>query len=278
MLNIFRFIWRNNVLFLFLLLEVISFILIIQANNFHRSKFISSANVASGSMMLALSEIKEYVHLKEINDSLAKENAMLRSLSKDSYFIYDDSTYQVTDSIYQQQYIYTPAKVINNSIYKRNNYITLNKGGRDGIDADMGVICGNGIVGVVVDVSEYFSVVKSLLHKKTEFSVAFKKNNEMGSLQWDGFNPQIATVIDIPNYVIVNVGDTILTSSSSFFPTGIMVGTVSEFIAKSGNELSIAKVKLSVNFNSLSYVYIINNLKKGEQLQLEQKNKEHDKE
>lgn len=228
--------------------------------------------------MLALSETKEYVHLKEVNDSLAKENAMFRSLAKESYFIFNDSSYQVSDSIYQQQYVYTAAKVINSSIYKRNNYITLNKGRRDGIDSDMGVICKDGIVGVVVDVSESFSVVKSLLHKTTEFSVAFKKNNEKGSLQWEGGDPQTATAIDIPNYVVVNVGDTILTSSSSFFPTGIMVGTVSEFIAKSGNELSIAKVKLSVNFNSLSYVYIINNLKKNEQLQLEQKHIEPDKE
>ena len=230
-------------------------------------------------MLMALSETKEYVNLKKENDSLANENAQFRSLAKQSYYLYSDSSFKANDSIHQLQYYYISAKVITNSIYKRSNYITLNKGSRSGIKQDMGVICANGVVGTVVNVSDDFSVVMSLLHEKYSLGVMFKKDNAIGSLLWDGTNPQEAIITDIPDYVKVNVGDTIVTTSySTLFPEGIMVGRVTEFIQKSGNEHSIAKINLSTHFGSLSYVYVIENFKKQEQLDLEKKAKALNKE
>lgn len=278
MLNIFRFIWRNNILFLFLLLEAISFTLIFQWNNYHRSGFINSANQVSGNMLMALSETKDYVNLKSKSAALADSNASILSWAKNSFYVADDSVVVVNDSIYQQQYKYRAAKVINNSIYKRNNYITLNKGLKNGIRKDMGVICNDGVVGTVVEVSEDFSVVMSLLHEKYNLGVMFKKDKAIGSLIWDGVDPQQATLKDIPDYVKVQVGDTLVTTTfSTLFPEGIMVGTIAEFIQKSGSEHSIANVNLSVRFGSLYYVYVVENLKKQQQLELEEKAKELEK-
>ena len=274
MLNIVRFIWRNNILFLFLILEALSFTLIFQWNNYHKAGFINSSNKVSGNLLMAISETKEYVNLKKENDSLANENSQLRSLAKQSYYIFNDSSFKVNDSLHQLQYYYTPAKVINNSIYKRSNYITLNKGSKSGIKPDMGVICANGVVGTVVNVSGDFSVVMSLLHEKYSLGVMFKKDNAIGSLLWDGINPKEAIITDIPDYVKVNIGDTIVTTSfSTLFPEGIMVGLVNKYIRKSGDEHSIAKINLSTHFGNLSYVYVIENFKKQEQLELEKKAK-----
>jgi rod shape-determining protein MreC len=262
---------------LFLILEAISFTLIFQWNNYHRAGFVNSANRATGNLFLALSETKEYVHLKTINDSLALELARTKSLEKRSFYIYNDSSFIVNDSVRQLQYYYRPAKVINNSIYKRNNYITLNRGSKSGIHKDMGIISDNGVVGTIVEVSENFSVAVSFLHEKYKLGVRFKKDNASGSFEgWDGQNPQEAIIRDIPDYAKINVGDTVMVASSStLFPDGIMVGTVKEYIQKSGsNEPSMARIRLAVRFGNLSYVYAIENFKKEEQINLEKKVKE----
>jgi rod shape-determining protein MreC len=276
MQNILQFIWRNRIVFLFLLLEAISFTLIFQWNKYHKAGFINSANSVSGSILMAISDANDYFNLKEERDSLASENAGLRSLQKQSYYIYNDSGFQMNDSIRQLQYFYRPAKVINNTIYNRNNYITINRGSKNGIREDMGIICNNGVVGTIVSVSDHFSVAISFLHEKYRLGVRFNRDNASGSFEgWDGYNPAEAIIKDIPDYAKVEVGDTVVAASAStLFPDGIMVGTVKEFIHTSGDESSMARINLSVPFGRLNYVYVIENFKKQEQLEVEQKAKD----
>src|ERR1700761_5282897 len=190
MRNLWIFISKYNAFFLFLIFEVSSLIIFIQYNSFQKATFINSANGVTGNLYSKMSQFSSYLSLKEVNDSLANENARLRDQLKGSFYVDTLQKHKVNDTIYKQQYEYIVARVINNSIDRINNYLTINRGSNQGIAKGMGVMCGRGIVGKVVFVSAHFSIVQSLLHKDSQFSAMLANNKEIGSVVWgDESNP-----------------------------------------------------------------------------------------
>jgi rod shape-determining protein MreC len=272
MRNFFLLIRKYNFFIVFLLLEVISGILLVRNSTYQRAAVISTSNELVGKIYTAYSNVTDYLVLGETNRILSAENARLRRA--DSVSFYDPSfrVLRVNDTIGLQQYEYISARVVNNSVSRVNNYITLDKGSLQGIQPEMAVMGSNGVVGIVKDVSEHFSTVISLLHSSTKISSKIKKNDYFGSSVWDGENPQIAKLLDIPSHAQVKVGDTIVTSSySGIFPRDILVGVVSE-IGTSGESFKEIKLKLATDFQKLSYVYVVRNLLKSERDTLEAKN------
>lgn len=271
MRNLFLLLWKYNFFILFLLLETFCGYLIFKNNNFHHSSFINSTNAISVKVNSMVSGITDYIDLRTTNEALVRENAALKMILPDVYYI--DSALQKinSDTVLKQQYSFITAKVINNSVNRRNNYLTLNKGSRMEISPEMGVIGPNGVVGIVKDVSDHFCSVMSFLHKDSRISAKIKKNGFIGSMVWDGFDETEATLNDIAKHVVVKKGDTVVTSSfSSIFPEGIMLGIVDEVGSEGGNNFQEIKIKLSTSFGNLSYVYIVNNLFKDEQRALEE--------
>jgi rod shape-determining protein MreC len=272
MRNFFLLIRKYNFFIVFLLLEVVSGILLVRNSTYQRAAVISTSNELVGNIYTAYSNVTDYLVLGETNRILSAENARLRRA--DSVSFYDPSfrVLRVNDTIGLQQYEYISARVVNNSVSRVNNYITLDKGSLQGIQPEMAVMGSNGVVGIVKDVSEHFSTVISLLHSSTKISSKIKKNDYFGSSVWDGENPQIAKLLDIPSHAQVKVGDTIVTSSySGIFPRDILVGVVSE-IGTSGESFKEIKLKLATDFQKLSYVYVVRNLLKSERDTLEAKN------
>ncbi len=228
--------------------------------------------------MEAVSYVKEYIHLRENNENLAKENSALRGMLRDAYYVSDSTRVRVADSVHFQQYSFITAKVINNSVNHRNNYLTLNRGRLQGVKPEMGVITSNGVVGIVRQVSDHYCTVMSLLHKETLVSAMIKRNKFFGPLSWDGEDPSIAVLKEIDKAVPVQIGDTIVTTSfSSIFPAGIMIGKIVEDKVNPGSNSHLIRVKLSTRFDNLSYVSIVDNLMKDEQRELEATNKPEDK-
>lgn len=271
MRNLFILLWKYNFFILFLLMEVFCSYLIVQNNNFHRASFINSTNRVAADIQSVVSEITDYISLRTTNDALSRENAGLRTIIPDVFYIDSVMEKRVNDSVFKQQYIFMPAKVINNSTNRRNNYLTLNKGSRQGVKPEMGVIAGHGVVGIVKDVSEHFCSVISILHKDSRISTKLKKSNYIGSLVWDGYHAGYAKLKDIPKHVKFLKGDTLVTSSfSAIFPEGVLVGVIDQFEPKAGDNFYSIDVKLSTDFDNLSYVYIVTNLLKEEQLKLEE--------
>lgn len=270
MRNLVVFIWRNNFFFLFLLLEVVCFYFLVQNNSYQKAGFINSANRVAGSVYQANANVREYLHLKEWNEQLNRENAELHNKSTASYMKVPVGEYKVNDTIYRQQYVYTHAKVVNNSTSNQNNYLTLNKGHQQGIKRDMAVITSNGIVGVVKDVSDNFSSVMSVLHRDIRISSKLVRDGSYGPLSWDGRDYRYAQLNDIPTHAKMQPGDSVVTSSYSVtFPEGIMVGRVESYERASGSPFYTVKVRLSVDFKKLNYVYVVNNILKMEQDSLE---------
>lgn len=267
MRNIISLLIKHNSFFLFILIEILSSSLIFNNNYYQKSYFISSTNNITGSIFDAYSNISDYFQLKKTNKSLAEENAELLNLKKNSFLIKEK-----IDSTYYQQYLYIPAKIISNTVNKRNNYLMLDKGKNSGIKKDMGVVCKNGIIGIVKEVSNNFSSVISLLHSKLKISIAIKKNNQIGTLSWDGKNYKKGVLNYIPSHVNISVGDTIVTSGYSFvFPKGIPIGKISNFQINKGENFYTINIDFFIDFNKISYVFIANNILKEEQLNLQSK-------
>lgn len=277
MQNIIFYLARYHVFLLFLLLETICLTLVYRYNHYQRSSMLSTANKVSGNLLRQVQSTQNYLHLRTINDSLMSELAQLRnqnSFLQQQLRLENEDLYCRThfDTTQLGLYEYVGASVINNTLYRPDNYITINKGSSNGIAPEMGVISNTGVVGIVKNVSPNFSTILSLLHRSIRVSAKFKSNNFVGSLRWDEKDSQHMLLDDIPKHAKIILGDTITTSGySSFFPPDVMIGTVAEWKLDPGSNFYYIRIKLSSDFNSLKYIYAIKYLPKQEQENLEQK-------
>lgn len=274
MRNLVVFIARHYFFLLFLLLEILSFYFLVQRNYFQHSSAVSAANWVTGTIYQARSDLTSYLDLKEQNKMLAGQLAQLMNRDSASFMRFNTHVVAVGDTVYKQHYEYMTAEVIDNTVTLQNNYIILNRGRLQGVEKDMGVMCAQGVVGNVLDVSDNFCVVLSLLHKdvKGSLSVALKKDGTFGQLQWDGTDYQEATLTGLPSHSKVAVGDTLITSGlGDAFPKNILVGTVTKFEIKKGDKTYTVNVKLSTDFRKVYHVFIIKNYMRDEVEGLKQK-------
>jgi rod shape-determining protein MreC len=274
MRNFLNLLYRYHNILLFLFLEGLALFLIIQNNSFQRSKYIEFSTNFSGGIFKQVSSLKQYFSLNKTNFDLAQENIELRNRLALVRKQAKENRETVIDTIYKQRYVYFSAQVVNNSVNKLYNYITLNKGSKDGVKLDMAVITHKGIVGFVNGVSDNFSTVIPVINRDFRVAGKFKSNGFWGSVAWQGFNPEVCDFNEVPHHVNVQKGDTIITVGSSSFPEGIPIGTVKELEFKGGNFYSI-KIKLANDFRAINYVILVDDLMKKEQRSLEKQLK-HD--
>ncbi|PIF06244.1 MAG: rod shape-determining protein MreC [Draconibacterium sp.] len=270
MRSLLRYLLKNYAFLLFIVLEVISFLLVVNYNGYQKAKYLNSSSRIIGSVYKTCNSVISYVGLARVNRQLSEENAALRTQLANLPEIADSIKIQSVvlpeDSVCR----FISARVINNSVNKLYNYFTLNKGKRDGIRRDQGVINGDGVVGVITKVSERFSLGFSVLNKRWGVSARHLKSGTFGPISWDGGDYRHVTLNGIPFHVDLAVGDTIVTSSySSVFPENILVGTIAAFDKPVGENYYHIVVLLAVDFKSLSYVQVIDNLKREEILLLE---------
>jgi rod shape-determining protein MreC len=259
------FLQKHYIYFLFLALEAISLLLLFNYNDYHNTALTTVSNRVAGSVLNLSSNVSEYFSLKRVNRILAEDNANLHSGRSEAYYKADTGSFYHNDTLFKLEYRYISAKVINNSTNKRNNFIMLNKGRRQGIQNHMGVILGNRIVGQVVSISDHFCWVMSLLNKDSRTSGKFKKNNQLVNIEWGGGNYQCGEVKEIPKHVEISKGDTIITSGNSdIFPEGLLIGTIDNFTIAQEENFNYATIRFATDFNSLSFVEVIIDLLRKE--------------
>src|ERR1043165_20648 len=267
MYNLFQFFLRYHLFMLFLLLEGFCFFLIYRNNHYNEVASLNIANEATGKVFSIYQGANDYFYLRRYSDSLVAENAKLRAELYESRYDTRIDSGHISDSTAKtvQQYTYIAARVIENSVNRATNIIYLDRGRNQGVQKEMGVINGNGIVGVVIGVTDNYSVARSVLSKGYTVSAKFKKNEFFGNVAWKGTSSTEAIMLDIPKHVPVKVGDTLVTSGfSQLFPRNVMVGTVTDVKMEADKNFLEITLKLSTNFNSLSYVYVVNNIRKQE--------------
>ncbi len=264
--SLFRFLYEYRLFFLFVFFEILSLFLVINQNEKQKLAWFNSSSEAAASVMSVSDAITGYFGLVQENEKLADENARLNTLLFRSRQVIQKMTMDtIRAPEVLDQYRFIVAKVINNSVSKPNNYITLNKGRLDGIRPGMGIVSPQGVVGRVMVCSDHFSTATSLLHSKMLISAEISRIHASGSLQWGGTDPARAGLLYIARHLKPRVGDTIRTSEfSNILPEGIHVGTIRNINLRSDDTFYTIEIGLATDFSSLNYVYVIENRLKEE--------------
>ncbi len=274
MRNLLEFLSKYNHWFVFILLEIISAVLLFGYNSYQNSVWFSSANALAGNVYAVSAQVQSFFRLNEVNQALTADNVALQrqvnELEERVMNLSNDSTQKIIDKAELfKGFQLISAKVITNSVDKRDNLITLDKGSADGIQPNMGVISGMGVVGIVYMVSEHYSVVLSLLNSQSNISCTIKGKGYLGYLHWNGGSAETAFLDDIPRHAKLRKYDQIITSGySSIFPQGIVVGRVTNAYNSLDGLSYKLKVRLSTDFSRLRDVFVVNNAPMKERINL----------
>lgn len=272
MRNLLQLLSKYSILLMFVALEIVSLVLVVRNNEYQRNAFFTSANVIAGWNYSVYAYCAQYFNLREENRLLQEENIQLQNqllTAKNEL----QRVIEKKDSGYVSAELnkhYISARVINISSSKRHNYLTINRGERDSLKKDMGVINCYGVVGIINNTSRQFATVIPIINTSMQLSCKIKNNDACGPLVWNGKNYRYANLTDIAKHITVNQGDTIVTSGfTPTFPEGIMVGVVEEVSTPQGSSYHSIKVRLAADYKSLGYVSVIADRNLEEQKKLE---------
>lgn len=265
MRNLLAFLAKYNHWFVFILLEVICFVLLFRFNNFQGSVYFSSANAVAGKVYEYNSSVTTFFNMSQSNKKLSERNLILeqqvRALTQYIATHHGDSL--AMEQCQKQAlagFKLIPAKVIQSTINREDNLITIDKGKADGIHEDMGVACGTGVVGVVYMASDHYSIVLPVINVNSNISVMIRKRGYFGFLHWKGTPSDIAYVGDVPRHARFALGDYVVTNGySSIFPPGIMVGKILHVFNSSDGLSYRVQLRLSTDFGKLRHVCVIDN-------------------
>ena len=251
-----QFLYRYRSFLLFLFLEGVCFWLIVENNNYQGAKFFNTTNTLAASLSESSSAVVNFFDLANQNRVLTEENAQLKKLLASSTNATDSATSFLAKDSSLWEFI--PAKVINNSVFLQNNYLTVNKGSDDGITKGMGVIGSNGVAGRVVDVTKHYASVTSLLHSSSLVSSVHRVSGALCTTTWNGKDPLIANVEFLPRHLKIQVGDTIVTSGyNAIYPPESLVGTVHHVSIAEDATFYEVEIKLATDFYQLGYVSMV---------------------
>lgn len=276
MRNVFLFIRKYSNFLFFLLLQVTALSFLFRYNKYHEAAFMSVAGEFTGSLNQRYSKVEYYFRLNKINEQLAAENLRLNQMIRENYERVGGNEKMVLDTVQTdslreiRKYTWLGAKVVGSTVNTQVNFITIHRGLLQDVRPNMGVVSPQGIVGTVVNVSDNYASVMTLLHRQYKVVVKIKNGGERGTVEWDGVNPMFVTLKDIPKSAKLKVGDSVVTSpTSSLFPGNLMVGTIAEITDDQSSNFYTLKVKPATNFFNIEYVYVIANAQYIEQKHLE---------
>lgn len=266
MRQFFSLVYKYRTFLLFIALEMLSLWLIFNQNNYQHYTFLSSSGKLIAGFDAATADAQHYLALKDLNQALLTENANLKRI-----LTLAQPEQKTLIPVLDTPYCFVPARVINNSVYRTNNYLTIDRGTAHGIRSGMGIISATGIIGQVKNCSANFSTVYSALHSKLLISAKLKPNGTLGTVKWQTGKPKNGRMKYIPRDVQVNQGDTIVTSGfNSVFPENIVIGLVEKVEKKESESFLNIHFRYTSDFSTLTYVYVVDYQRKAERKTLEQ--------
>lgn len=267
------FLWKYNYALFFAFLFSISLRLMIKGNQFQHTSFFTRYYEISGRYNSIKTNFYNYLSLDDVNQALLQENVYLRENNISALVRREKGSVFIQDSVYQQKYTYIPALVTKTTTTLANNYLIIDQGSKQGILPEMGVVTSEGLVGIVHQVSENFSSVLTILNTIHHDIAAIKKTGYQGRLEWDpSFSHEFLGLTDIALHAEINAGDSVTTGNASeLYPKNTPIGIISEVEKKPGEIFCKIKIKPFVNFKTINHVYVVNNLFKNEQRDIEEK-------
>lgn len=265
--------FSKNGLFLFFLFLQLTAVTLIFSRNSMQQSFLAAQTTAFNAWVSGyIDQGTSYLKLKQINEDLVAQNKALMAQVYGKGQSGNPQFRRVTDTIGGGQiYTFVDADIVNNSITRNDNYFTIDRGKRHGVFPKMGVIAPNGIAGIVVNTTNNYALVQSVLSvNKIRINAALKNTGFFGTLTWKGDNSRTMHLADIPKYVPLKVGDTVLTDGkSSIFPQGIMIGRIAGYEVDSKTGYWDISVELNQKMGNLQKVFVVRNLKKLELKQIQ---------
>lgn len=251
---------KIGVFVFFLLMEGLALFFIVSRSDFHRSYLGENFMAVNGFFSDKISYITHYGNLPEENEKLTAENALLKS--KLQVFTQQHKN-TATDSIFRQKYAYQTAQIVDYSLNKRDNYFLINKGKKEGIKEDMAVLSPYGVVGAVLNVSNHYADVIPVIHSRTNIKAKVKGLNYLGIIQWDGKDHRVLSLKEIPKYLAIKKGDTVLTAgASAIYPEGELIGKVSHIAPNDKTGDYDIEVTTFEDLANVRNVYVVENLEK----------------
>lgn len=270
MRNFIAFIKHFQVYLIFALLQGVAFSLYFSFNQFPKTQYFTTASAVQGTMLTYRNDLTKHFNLSDNNLRLQKENIELLQKNPMSFVSMENGLVKINDTLNQTQFEYIPATILNSTYDKRDNYFTINIGSSQGVERGMGVFTMNGVVGIIHNTSEHFSVIKSCLTKKLNISIMLEGTGEFGFLEWDGTNARHGSLTGISNDLLVEKGTKIVTrGGDKVFPRGITVGVVDKVSTIEGKPLWDIDFVFGEDFRKIQNVYVIKNLLLEEQENLE---------
>ena len=251
--------------------------MIVNNNRFQRSKYLAVAQDIAGRLYSVSNSVESYLNLREVNANLLNRIAELETTAsayRQQLELLKDSSgigYFELDPVNSLVYTFQQARVVYNNVSGSESCMMLDKGSKDGVQVDMGVLSpgGNGIVGRVMTVSANYSLVIPVLNPKFIIDCKVKNNNYSGSLVWDGKDPRFTYLKGLPRHVDFEINDTVVTSGySNIFQEGLPVGKVVSSEKQKDDNNNSLKVELFTNFSSLTSALIVKNSHKEERKRL----------
>lgn len=271
--KLFLFIFNNIRTFLFVLLEGACFSLLFTFNNYQGASFFNTSNKVVGGVYAVKRDAEDYVGLKYQNERLAEENAFLRYQLNKKVVINEQSMMNTMRPEKMENIRFVATKVVNSTNTMVNNYITINKGKKDSLEAGMGVFSPLGAVGVIKKCSDNFCLINSLLHSSMYISSKIKGKDALGSARWEGTDPARGVLLYIPRHLDIKKGDTVLTSGfNEVFPEGVPVGFVETIDIKPDETFYRLGIRFAADFSRLNYLYVVKSVMKLEMDTLQKNN------
>lgn len=270
MLNFLAFIRRFRVLLFFALLQGLTLSIYLTFVNFPRSQYLTTASIVSGAILEVRNDLTKHFALNENNINLQKENIALMESLPSSFIKLNNGLVKINDTLFHQQYEYIPATIINSTHDKRNNYFTLNIGSKQGVERGMGVFSSKGVVGVIHNSSDHYSVVKSCLTESINIDIMIERTGQFGLLKWNGKDARRGTMSGVSNDTKIKKWASVVTrGGGGIFPRGIPVGKIEKTGVIEGKPLWDITLKFSENYTLLQRAYVIKNILRPEQEGLE---------
>lgn len=252
MIKLFLLLKKIHYVLLFLILETVALYFYAHNDPYKNAVMLASTASMSASVDGNIEGVKGYFELSSVNDDLRAQNAKLIEQLR----VYREADTLSGDSVASVYKGVVVLKVVKNSYSKQHNTITLQGGLNQGIRPRMALFNGDGIVGYIMDCSDNYSVATSLLNSGFFKSSGRLKNTDFtGSIFWDGIDYRYLKISELPKYVNLNKGDTILTTSfSNIFPPDMPIGVIESFELTNGTFYE-GYVKLFADMSALNYVY-----------------------
>lgn len=248
---------RSRVLLLFLALEVLAFSWIISERSYQRSIAIDQLNSFSAGIQKKTDQGLQYLYLRDENQALAEQNARLHNQLPKAY-LFESPLSTKRDSQAVRRFRSLPARVIGGSHFKRNNYLTIDRGRSSGLKTNMGVIGPEGVVGIVTQVTEHFASVLPLINPNFSLNGSLVGEGYYGPVRWPGKDYRISRMEDIPRYAQIDSGMAVVTDGRSrIFPAGIAIGEVIDKKLQIDQNFYEIDILLSTDFSRLQTVYVI---------------------